>query len=209
MFPQLERVTMRYLTSLLVLASSAHAIVLPSPTGPFSVGVSTNTLTDEARMDPFAPEDAPHKRKVQVSTFVPLNTTIYPCVSRSTPYMTPLVAGDYNLLASTAGLPNTTFSSLTMGLCDIPRGKSCFKSRNERPSVVKLSRPLLLFSPGFGQSRLLYSDLARSLASEGYIVVTVDHPYDATVVEFNDGSFIRGANISTDDDAVLENVIQV
>ncbi|KAK7752858.1 hypothetical protein SLS62_005200 [Diatrype stigma] len=51
--------------------------------------------------------------------------------------------------------------------------------------------------------------MAQSLASEGYIVVTVDHPYDATVVEFNDGSFVRAANISTDDEKAMEQVVQV
>ena len=200
---------MLYLTYLLLLASSANAISLPNPTGPFSVGVSTSTLTDEARMDPFAPEGAPHKRRVQVSMFVPLNTTVTPCVARPTPYMTPLVAEDYNILASTAGLPNSTFTSLTMQSCDIPQAKPCRRSRIERSGITQPSRPLLLFSPGFGQSRLLYSAMARSLASEGYIVITVDHPYDATVVEFSDGSFVRAANISSDDIAALETVIQV
>lgn len=200
---------MLYQTYLLFLASSASAVLLPNPTGLFSVGVSVSTLTDETRMDPFAPDDAPHKRKVLVSTFIPLNTTTTPCVYHTTPYMTPLVAEDYGILASSAGLPNTTFSSLTMQLCDIPQGKPCSKSRNERSGITKFSLPLVLFSPGFGQSRLLYSAMARSLASEGYVVVTVDHPYDASVVEFTDGSFVTAANISTDDEAALEEVIQV
>lgn len=191
---------MLYPAYLLFLAS-ASAVLLPDPAGPFSVGVAVATLTDETRLDPFAPDDIPQKRRVVTSTFIPLNTTLTPCISRSTPYMTPLVAGDYDILAASAGLPNTTFTSLAMQLCDIPKRKPCSRTHN--------ARPLLMFSPGFGQSRFLYSAMARSLASEGYIVVTVDHPYDATVVEFTDGSFVRAANISTDDDGVMEKVIQV
>lgn len=198
------------LTRLLVLTSSAHALLLPDPTGPFSVGVSTSTLTDETRMDPFAPTDAPEKRRrLQVSTFVPLNTTITPCAARTAPYMTPLVAADYGVLASTAGLPNSTFASLTVHSCEIPPAKPCARSGIGRREATQASRPLLIFSPGFGQSRLLYSAMARSLASEGYIVVTVDHPYDATVVEFPDGSFVQAANISSDDIAAVEMVVQV
>ncbi len=196
------------LTPFLFLAST-YAIVLPKPTGPFSVGVSVSTLTDTKRMDPFAPLSTPHMRRVAISTFVPLNTTITPCVSRSVPYMTPLVAEDYDALASASGLGSKTFKSLSMQLCDIPQGKLCSQGRHGRPDVTKSPRPLILFSPGFGQSRLLYSFMARSLASEGYIVITVDHPYDATVVEFTDGSFVRAANISSDDIPAIEMAINV
>ncbi|KAI1867943.1 uncharacterized protein JN550_006750 [Neoarthrinium moseri] len=193
----------------LLFVASAYAVLLPNATGPYSVGVSVHTLTDATRMDPYAPDDKPHERKVLISAFVPLNSTTTPCVSRSTLYMTPLVARDYDTLAASAGLSNETFTSLRMQLCDIPRGKSCFNGHGQRPDISKPSRPLLLFSPGFGQSRLLYGAMARSLASEGYVVITVDHPYDASVVEFPDGSFTRAANISTDDIAALEMVIQV
>ena len=57
--------------------------------------------------------------------------------------------------------------------------------------------PLLLFSPGLSNSRTLYSALAASISSRGLNVVTIDHPYDAPVVKFPDGSIITAANIST------------
>lgn len=43
----------------------------------------------------------------------------------------------------------------------------------------------------------MYSTSAGDLASQGYVVITVDHPYDAAIVEFPDGSVVRGANFST------------
>lgn len=51
--------------------------------------------------------------------------------------------------------------------------------------------------------------MAQSLASEGYVVVTIDHPYDADVVEFPDGSYVLAANISSDDDAALDSLLEV
>lgn len=51
--------------------------------------------------------------------------------------------------------------------------------------------PLILFSPGLGESRLLYSATAKSIAAQGYIVATIDHPYDAEVVEFPNGAMVR------------------
>jgi pimeloyl-ACP methyl ester carboxylesterase len=44
---------------------------------------------------------------------------------------------------------------------------------------------------------LLYSAIAQEVASKGFTVVTIDHPYDAGIVVFPDNSTIVGGNIST------------
>lgn len=197
-----------HLRLVLPLISLAGALMLPSPNGQYSVSMVVESLTDKSRMDPYAPKSSPHQRKVMTSVFLPVNSTAVHSEVRTVPYMTRLVAEDYGLLATTIGLPNSTFASLEVNTTYVLGGRSSNKSRstsNNRPSRL----PLVIFSPGFGQSRLLYGTMARSLASEGYAVVTIDHPYDASIVEFPDGSFVRNANISTDDDAALEQVIQV
>lgn len=48
--------------------------------------------------------------------------------------------------------------------------------------------PVAIFSPGYAGTRLVYGAMARSLASLGYVVFTVDHTYEASVVQFPDGS---------------------
>lgn len=50
--------------------------------------------------------------------------------------------------------------------------------------------PILIFSTGYGVSRLVYTAAAEDLASLGYIVVLVDHPFDAPFIEYPDGRFI-------------------
>jgi hypothetical protein len=57
--------------------------------------------------------------------------------------------------------------------------------------------PLLIVSPGFGESRLQYSLTAQYIASYGYEVILVDHPGDAIVVEFPDGAIVLGFSSST------------
>ena len=42
--------------------------------------------------------------------------------------------------------------------------------------------PLVFFAPGFGMSRVSYTELAEDLASHGYLVVTVDHTGSGFVV---------------------------
>jgi dienelactone hydrolase len=46
--------------------------------------------------------------------------------------------------------------------------------------------PVVLFSPGWGVSRVIYQALAEDLASHGYLVIAVDHTGE-TPVEFPDG----------------------
>lgn len=51
--------------------------------------------------------------------------------------------------------------------------------------------PILLFSPGEGLPRLLYTATAEDIASLGYIVVTIDHPNDTAFIEYPDGRVAR------------------
>ena len=54
--------------------------------------------------------------------------------------------------------------------------------------------PVVLFSPGFGVERELYTGLVEDLASHGYVVVAIDHPHDAGIVEFPDGHVVIPAS---------------
>jgi dienelactone hydrolase len=69
--------------------------------------------------------------------------------------------------------------------------------------------PIVIFSPGLGISRLVYSGIAQSLASQGYAVVTVDHPYDAAIVEYPDGTYVLAANITTPDQITFDLDVRV
>ena len=65
------------------------------------------------------------------------------------------------------------------------------------------SYPLVIFSPGLGNSRHMYNAIAQSVASFGYVVATIDHPYDAEFIEFPDGTIIKAANITS-----VEQIVQ-
>ena len=62
-----------------------------------------------------------------------------------------------------------------------------FKGRAKRAAQIKQTEnpyPLVIFSHGYTGSRLMFSYLTEQLASQGYIVVSIDHP-DST---FRDAS---------------------
>ncbi|KAL2880602.1 hypothetical protein SGCOL_003975 [Colletotrichum sp. CLE4] len=183
------------------LASATQAIHVNGPTGPYAVSMSVEALTDDSRLDPYAPVNNTHVRRLMTSTFLPVDKAKNSCESlKRVPYMTPLVAQAYDQLGVAVGLPNGTFSSFEMEFCQ-PRPRSCKQARS--------NFPLVLFSPGWGNPRLLYGAMAREVASHGFAVVTIDHSYDPSFVEFPDGTVYQAVNLDTDNTTQLETLTQV
>lgn len=57
-------------------------------------------------------------------------------------------------------------------------------------AVASASRPIpvVVYSPGNGSWRNASTALVEELVSQGFVVVTIDHPYDGEAVEFPDGT---------------------
>jgi dienelactone hydrolase len=66
-------------------------------------------------------------------------------------------------------------------------------ARNEAAVAPAGSRgyPVVIYSPGFGSWRNASSALVEDLVSHGFVVVTVDHPYDALAVEFPNREIVK------------------
>ncbi|KAK5181821.1 hypothetical protein LTR44_006021 [Exophiala sp. CCFEE 6388] len=150
---------------------------LPTPPGFTNVRITEFALTDKSRTDPFAPCcDKP--RQLMLSPFQPANCT----QTTDKPYMPPATAAFYDAQLALYGIPNGTFEAFRLQTCpDSPRNTDF---------------PLLLFSTGAGNSRHLYNVVLQWVASTGFNIVSIDHTYDADIVEFPDGTVTLGANIS-------------
>ncbi|KAK5123602.1 hypothetical protein LTR85_002640 [Meristemomyces frigidus] len=57
--------------------------------------------------------------------------------------------------------------------------------------------PILLFSPAYSIPRLYYNVLASAIASEGFTVITIDHPEDANIIVYPDGHAVYNNNATT------------
>ncbi|EAW09126.1 PAF acetylhydrolase family protein [Aspergillus clavatus NRRL 1] len=165
------------------LLPSISAVPFPATIGPYNTSVVTAQLIDHHRLDPYAP--TPQPRTLMISLFHPVPPPA--CCPSLTPYMDPISATFEDERYAQAGIPAGAFSSLALQNC-----KPCPSRRVKRSNY-----PLILFSSGLGNIRLLYSAMAQQLSSTGYIVVTVDHPYDADIVTFPNNSTILAANITT------------
>ncbi|PYI10674.1 PAF acetylhydrolase family protein [Aspergillus sclerotiicarbonarius CBS 121057] len=173
-----------YTVILFLISLGQTAIVpLPSSTGPCDVTLHASELVDLSRTDPFDPKRG--KRAIMVTTFTPFN-----CGSvLSTSYIPNATARYEDETFQSLGLPPGTFESLRI------------QTQQQPPSCsIHGDYPVLLFSPALGVSRLMYTSLLQNIASHGFAVISVDHPYDANIVEFPDGRTVIGilGNITTD-----------
>ena len=161
-----------------MITAKANQVLLPKPDGAYEVGLGTMELIDKSRLQLFAPTIQP--RKFMVSLFYPVHSH-----KSTTPvnYMPPATAAfeDGSELSTTGSVglisPNGTFESLALQVA----GKS-------PQTQGTLDFPIILFSPGEGTTRLFYSVIAQTIASSGYIVITIDAPHDVDIVEYPDGS---------------------
>jgi dienelactone hydrolase len=172
---------------------------LPAPSGPYSVGTVTARLTDRSRHDPWVPSQ-PY-RELMVSAFYPAaDAAAYPLA----PQMTPGAARHFD----------TSLATPVHQGWGIPSGRadwSATLTHSHRNAPVRPGRhPVVLYSPGLGDPRTLGTTLAEDLASRGYVVVTVDHTYDASEVEFPGGR-VEAFRLPLDGDVVatLKKVMSV
>lgn len=191
---------LQFLLCLLLSAYTQAQLLIPAPKGQYAVGQSTLKLVDTSRTDPYDPSHG--HRAVMTSLFYPVPkrscTQICPV-----PYMPPVTASYIDASVAALGIPNGTFGSIRMQAC-------CAVAPKAKKDITKV--PVILFSGGLQGTRLLYSALAQTLASAGYAVVTMDHTYETSIVEFPDGTIIPGLNDTNFDPSVpglLDSVLAI
>ncbi|WP_225847092.1 hydrolase [Streptomyces sp. HPF1205] len=144
---------------------------LPAPGGPYPVGTVALRLVDTARPDPWVAGE--RRRELMVSVRYP---ALEAGRHRLAPQMLPGEAAGFDALNNLSGIPAgrvdwaATRTHAHLGAPPAPG-----------------PHPVVLYSPGAGDPRSWNATLVDDLASRGYTVVTVDHTYDATAVEFPDG----------------------
>ncbi|MBL7259994.1 alpha/beta hydrolase family protein [Paractinoplanes lichenicola] len=144
------------------LADVDVQLTLPAPTGRHPVGTVSLHLIDSSRPDPWVP--AEKRRELMAQIWYPAATVRgYPRAD----WVSPQIAARMAPSGSGAVLP------VTHGHVGAPAAAG--------------RRPVVLWSPGLGMERTSSTALVEELASQGFVVVTIDHTHDANFVEFPDG----------------------
>ena len=147
---------------------------LPEPAGPYAVGTQTFTWQDNSREEAFTAE-AGDKRRLVVQIW-------YPAEPTSGQPVTYLPDPELRMgpFAKSSGLPKFLLDHMQWVETN---------SHEDAPIKTALTElPLVLFSHGLGGMKNQNSVQMEELASQGYFVAAVDHPYDAYLTIFDDGT---------------------
>ena len=178
---------------LLLLANTTVGYLAPNPSGKYNVTLTTGVLIDYTRDDPYAATPTP--RALMLSVFQPTrcsSTVLVPYMPNKTAdYQGPFLQEIFNISADLTPL----FLEARLPVC------------SDHPRCSPLNDiPILLFSPGYSIPRLYYNVLATAIASEGFIVITIDHPGDADIITYPDGHAVYNNDTIQSIDSMKEQI---
>ena len=154
-------------------AAAAPPFQLPPPSGPHAVGTTMWTLTDAARDEPYAPGE---RRRVKVVAW-------YPAAARAREGARAAYLRDgIDEARVFAGLIRAQPGSYD-AIADVATHATV-----DAPPLGGRALPVILFGAGYGGVASAHAALAEDLASHGYVVLAVAHPYEVTFVRFADGT---------------------
>ena len=163
-------------------AAAPAAFELPAPTGPFPVGTTTWRLTDTARSETFTTAGEP--RQVEILAWYP---AAGPRRGAPAPYLREGLA-EVRTFATVFRAPRAVFDGL--------ENVRTHADMDAAPRTTPRKLPVLVFSHGYTGIPSAYTALLEDLASHGYAVLSVVHPYEATAATLTDGrvvSMLTGA----------------
>lgn len=148
---------------------------LPKPDGVYNIGTDVFILEDINRSE-FFTTDSSDYRKIIVQAWYPSKETtdsIYPYLDY------PNVRIPF--IAKRMGVPK----SIIKHIGDI-KANAYYKAK-----PINKEFPVVIFSHGLGGNRTQNTANFESLASNGYIVYSIEHSYDANITIFNDSSYVE------------------
>jgi hypothetical protein len=150
------------------------ASYLPPVSGEYGIGVKEIHLIDEHREEVLT-EDINDNREFMLKVWYPTDDNVE---GEGYSYMTNIM---FKWLMGRAPIPlpgisNSAYEDV------MPHGKVNVPVSSD---IVVL--PIILFSHGLDGTIEIYSSFIEELVSRGYVVLSMNHPYIAGVVEFPDG----------------------
>lgn len=148
----------------------------PAPSGEYAVGTFTHTIHTN-RDEVLNPGT---KRSVPVRVYYPVLKASVEGMSKIK-YMSRDMA---NALKKSMHAPINYDKSDAAG----DNYSDCYENA---PKIEGMKFPLIMFNHGLASYREANSFLCLDLASHGYVVISVGHPYDASLTELDDGTKIE------------------
>ncbi len=147
---------------------------LPNPTGKYKVGRMSIQLTDQNRLEAYSKEKEDKKRELVVWIWYPAE----PISDSKRAIYLPDRWSEADLVYGVR-LGTTKFE--------------CHSFENASVAQSQSTYPVIIFSQA-GFSVLSYSAIIEEMASHGYIIVGINHTYDAPITVFSDGRVIPASS---------------
>lgn len=160
----------------IILPAAVPVIKLPKLTGPYIIGSSTHHWVDPDRMEWFTDENPDDNRQIMVQLWYPGKKGIR---DQQTPYLDRL-----DVRAKTMGVAGG-FPSFLVKHVELTETNSFLKLV---PDDRGAPYPIIIISHGITGMRQMHTTLAEQFANNGYLVVGLNHSYDANLTIFPDGS---------------------
>jgi dienelactone hydrolase len=147
--------------------------ILPKPTGEYAVGTFTYTVKDDRK-------EVMHQGGMRSVT----SRVYYPVLKESVKGLPKLTALSDNMIR---GFKDSFKVAPNFKKNPEANQSECYANA-EKISGKKF--PLIIFNHGYNSYREGNSFLCLDLASHGYVVISVDHSYEALCNEFDDGTVL-------------------
>lgn len=166
--------------------SSNGAFAISPQLGPYPVSISDFALQTD-RDDILSPQSG-IKRRLMLSIFSPQMHS-FECFNTTYISYMPIRTARVMEKEEPAGIPlsgvdGLDFNGLDVRYCSVPSELTPSLGGYVEPS------PIVLFQPGYQGSRYSHQISLASIASSGYIVISMDITYECPMIEFPDGSIM-------------------
>ncbi len=147
---------------------------MPTPPGEYEIGTQSFDITDPVRNAIYS-DDLDNMRKIKIQIW-------YPAESTQGYTKVPWMEDGLILAEAMSKYMNLPFFTLSQtALVES-------NSYENAPISNQLDQyPVVVISHGWSGFRAVHADVAEQLASEGYIVIGIDHTYGSIATVFNDG----------------------
>lgn len=182
-----------YLSVAVALPLLMPVFSFEEPTGPHRIGTKVYHWIDHQRNEPYS-KNSTDRRELMVQIW-------YPAAEKSKGDPEPYIRNINGLskgLEKTLSIPAFAFSH--MGLVKSHSFMDLQLSDSEN------HYPILLFSHGFNGFRNQNTFEVEELASQGYIVLSIDHTFDAAATVFPDGrtAYVQPVNLTDEGDSHIK-----
>lgn len=150
-----------------------------TPTGNYGVGKISHHWTDAARKE-YNSKDVNFSRECMVYIYYPTNNKTNTSVM---PYEKQALLRTKKFINSLSGIPQFLFKSWD--------SLKTYTIEKAPLATDKANFPIIIFSHGMGTMVQHYTWILEELASHGYIVVGINHPYVAAITQFPDERIIE------------------